>query len=513
MKKPRFLEKIKDARGFTMIEMAFAGIVLMGAVTTMMVMFDASISVFKYTTSRSLGTQLANEEMEKIRSNDYEQVYNSSPSQWPDDPSLTTGNPPNYQDVDDDGDPIIRTIVTTTSPDGIVVENMTSRKLIDFQVRRYVLWVDDTSNTQAYKRLVVKVSWTKFVAGETVLTTNYAKEDYREPRPNVSIVGVRSTNFDYFQDISQDTTLGADDSIRGPSDEANAPIVFTRASVNSAKATEISSVTYTLYYPNGSVAASTVVNSPDTNGFFRWVLNSNSYVDGSGYLIEAKAIDDRGNSDVDALRINIDNHDPAQPTDPQASNYANSFGRVLVSWDWIPNATDTVPVISRFIVYRKAPSGASGQAASMPGNTRQFVDTNASVNNTYRVKAVDTAGNVALSGEKTRIRVKDAPTDLVPPSAVTSATVQATSWKKAELTWAASTDFGSGVAGYSWSSTQDMIHWAIVGQSLDLINNPIVYQDPGLKPGKTYYYRAVAFDEEGNESADGSVWPVTMMMR
>ncbi len=513
MKKPRFFEVIKDARGFTMIEMAFAGIVLMGAVTTMMVMFDASISVFKYTTSRSLGTQLANEEMEKIRSNDYEQVYNSSPSQWPDDPSLTTGNPPNYKDVDDDGDPVLRTIITTTSPSGLVVENVTSRKQIDFKVRRYVLWVDDTSNTQAYKRLVVKVSWTKFVAGEIVLTTNYAKEDYREPRPNVSIVGVRSTNFDYFQDISQDTTLGADDSIRGPNHEANSPIVFTRASVNSAKATEISSVTYTLYYPNGLVAASTVVNSPDANGLFRWVLNSNSYVDGTGYLIKAEGVDDRGNSDVDALRINIDNNVPAAADNIDARNFSDSAGRVRVTWDWTPSTSDTVPVISRFIVYRKAPSSSSEQQAALPGSVREFIDTEAWGNGTYRVKAVDTAGNNILSTSKDRVRIKASITDLWPPSSVSEASATAISWKKAELIWSASTDTGSGVAGYSWSATDDLNNWTIVGQSFDLINDPITYEDPDLKPGKTYHYAAFAFDEEGNESAPGSWWPVTTMMR
>ena len=511
----RFINILKDSKGMTMIEITFASIVLLASITTMLAMFDTAINIYSFTTARSLATQLANEEMENIRSLAYEQVYNDVPTAWPDDSDLNTDtDPPKYIGVGNDSETVLRTIVTSDTANGLLVERSTSRKNINFTVRKYVLWVEDATNTQAFKRLIVKINWQDGkIPGKIMFATNYSKEDEVEPRPSVTILGVRSTNFDYFRDMSLDTTMGVDDSIRGPLTGAITPIIFTRASVNSAKATGITKVVYTLYYPNGNVAATYEVTNPDADGNYRWALNTTAFSDGSGYLIKAEAIDSQGNSDIDALRVNIDNTAPVVPTNLDADNFPDSAMRVEVTWDWLPPVEDALPVISRFIVYRRQSSGGWTQQAALPGEVTQFIDTDAAGRNTYRIKAVDTAGNTIMSAERERINIKSSPTDLWPPSSVSTATAQAISWKTAELILTPVTDVGSGVAGYSWQSTQDLVHWTIVGQSLDLVNNPVIYQDPGLKPGKTYYYTPLAFDEEGNVSYPTINRAITTTMR
>lgn len=510
----RLAKIFRNTSGMTMIEITFASAILLGSITTMIVMFDTAISIYNSTTARSLATQLANEEMEEIRSLDYEEVYNSTPASWPSDPDLDTStNPPKYIGINDDSQTVLRSIVTSNTASGLLVERSTARKKINFTVRKYVLWVDDSSTTQAFKRLIVKINWDGRIPGHLTFVTNYSKEDKGEPRPSVTILGVRSTNYNYFSGMSQDTTMGADDTIRGPLSGVNTPIVFTEASVNSAKATGISKVVYTLYDPSGSVAAATEVTTPDADGLYRWALNTTSLADDSGYLIQAEAIDTLGDSSVDALRVNIDNTVPEQPTSIGANNFPDSAMRVQITWEWEPVGGDPVPALSRFIVYRKPSSGSWIQLAALPGKTREFIDANAGGRNTYQLKAVDTAGNVAMSVEKERIHIKGSATDLWPPSSVSSATVEAISWKTAELAWPPATDFGSGVAGYSWRSTQDLVNWTIVGQSFDLINNPIIYYDPGLKPGKKYYYTPYAFDEEGNESLPTISKSITTPMR
>src|SRR3990172_417349 len=168
------LSKIKNADGMTMAEVAFASVVLLGAIMVMISMFETSVSILSFTTTRSIAVQMANEELENLRTMDYEQVLNTEPSEWPDDPNLDTGSgTPKYKDIDDLGDTLWRDMVTTTTPGYVTVERNAIRKNISFTIRNYVLWVSDSTTTQAYKRLVVKISWpSPGTPGEVTVTSN-----------------------------------------------------------------------------------------------------------------------------------------------------------------------------------------------------------------------------------------------------------------------------------------------------------------------------------------------------
>lgn len=528
MKDYRSIGLLKNERGMTMVELVFASVVLLGAIVIMLSMFETAINIFNFTVSRSVATQLATEQIENIRSMDYQQVYNTLPATWPADPDLVTSStPPLYNDVDDDGNPIQRQIVTTTTATGLTMERLVVRNRINFTVRTYALWVDDASTTQAFKRLVTKVSWVKpATPGEVVLTTNYTQEDGEQPRPSVSIVGVRSTNFNYFKGASEDTTMGLDDSIRGPLDQAgtdndaSTPVVRVVARANSGKASGIDRVEFTVYDPDGdvvSVVGSGVVTSAqvDAQGFYSWGLNTTGgYTpDAVGYLIKATAFDNLSNSDVSTMRVNIDNTMPAMPSDFETYDVAGSAYRLRVTWAWTAAVGDQVPFINRFVLRRKRSIDASfSQAAAMPTTSREFLDSGLSTGYTYRyrLKIVDTAGNTTQTPEVERVKVLGTASDTVAPLAVTTDSAAATNWKAVDISWWPTTD-AVGVLAYNWIASDDAVNWTVIGQTTETVGDPYLYfQDTGLKPGKVYGYKPYSFDNEGNVSLAGTtVWATT----
>lgn len=503
-----------------MIEVVFASSVLLASIMIMISMFDTSVSILSFTTTRSMATQIANEVIEDIRGKDYEQVLSQAPmGAWPEDPDLDHSvTPPRYKDVDDNAQPLWRTIATTTAVGYLPMEQNVIRRNISFTIRKYVLWVADSSVTTAYKRLVVRVRWPSPGApGEVVMSTNYAKSDTKDPRPSIAIIGVVSKNYNYFKGVSEDTTLSQDDSIRGPNAGAGVrtPTVYARASVNSAKATGISRIDFALLDPTGNTLTTGIDSTKDSNGNYSWDLATTAYGDGQGYLIQAVAVDSLGKKEVATVRVNIDNTDPTAPQNVNAVDMPGSAKRLHVSWDWVPDSGDQVPVISRFIVYRKPSGGVFTRRAAVPGDSVDFMDAEVSGTYVYNIQAVDTAGNVMMSGEKDRVVVKGAPTDLIAPVPVTTESAASASWKAIDLYWSPTSDDdgGSGMAGYFWYSSDDYSNWTIVGETADVVSDPLYYRDTGLKPGKIYYYRPIAFDSEGNTSTLGPVVNATTPLR
>jgi hypothetical protein len=549
MKRLNIIGKLKDARGMTMMELIFASTVLFGAIMTMLAMFTTAIDILEFTTTRSIATQVANEELENVRSMDYEQVYNAVPDTWPDDPNLdATATPPLYTDVRDDGVSVSRQIVTGDTG-GLHMERHVVRKGIQFTVRTYILWVADTAGvTTPYKRLLTKVTWKKpGVQGEVVLSNNYAKQDHREPRPSVEIIGVISTNYNYFisasdatKDPRQPTMLGMDDSIRGPlPDEAQTPVVHVRAQANSAKAIGIDRVEFTLYNPAGDKVVEGQSTVPDANDFYTWELNTTEMIalpgdvqvprtpDGMGYLIKAEAFDkyppevegDLQKSDVSTMRVNIDNTPPAPIAVPDVVDQAAK--RLDVTWQYAPAAGDQVPAISRFIIMRRVGgvgNEVQSQRAALPGNHSLFQgdkylfhDVNIADRGNYKIIVVDSAGNQTESIWSNRDRTaKSGETE--PPTIPGNFAVDAAGWKAVDLSWSPSTD-NVGVLGYMFRAADVQGNWMIIGQTKQTVGDPIYYRDIGLKPGQTYWYQPQAFDAEGNASAWGTAVSVDMPMR
>ncbi len=234
----------------TMIELSMAAIIILGAVVVMMAMFDTSIDILRYTTSRSLATQVANQAVEDMRAMDYAQVVVSKPTSWPVDPYLDASDPPNVIDIDDFGAETLRPLFTTDTAVGLQIEEMVERQRITFIIHRYVMLVDDGAS-DAFKRLMVRVEWLKTpVEGDVIISTNFSRDDKGESRPLLSILGIRSTHYDYFANATLETTMGTDGSVRGgPFTTSINPDIWTEAVVTGAKANYMDRVEYKLDDP------------------------------------------------------------------------------------------------------------------------------------------------------------------------------------------------------------------------------------------------------------------------
>lgn len=532
MKTLRARPRARDERGMTMIEVSIAAVVLMGAVITMMTMFDTSLDILRFTTARSLATQISNEALEDLRTIDYEQVVIYDSGSWPtDDPDLdTSSDPPLYKDRDEDGAVVWRPLLTTDTAAGVAVSEAMERQHVNFEIRRYTFYVEDGGNPQAYKRLVVKAKWTGTGhPGEVVMTTNYALKDQGASRPLVKILGVRSSFYDHFKHTLTETTMGANEAIHGPKSAASPmpavsqPAVWAEAVRTGSKSSYIKEVGYKLYSPAGVVLRETSVTSTSVvNGkYFAWngsgaaPFNTTLWPDGKGYVIRAEALDDQGKKDVDALTINIDNTPPALPNTLEASLDGTHQKKLVLTWNWAAG-TDYVPELSRYAIRRRydvvgdgfgwIPStwDASTFIASPSAGKKVYVDAGLTENHKYqyRVRAVDTAGNFSDSSEKERSAAMLAPVDAVAPNGVTSASVAALSWDKISVSWNAASDNvgGSGLGGYELWATDDISAWiwTIVEVNTDTVSNPVNTVDAKLRPQKNYYYAWRTFDNEGN---------------
>ena len=528
MKMRRSISVVRHEGGMTMIELSMAAIIILGAVVVMMAMFDTSIDILRYTTSRSLATQVANQAVEDMRAMDYAQVVVSKPTSWPVDPYLDASDPPNVIDIDDFGAETLRPLFTTDTAVGLQIEEMVERQRITFIIHRYVMLVDDGAS-DAFKRLMVRVEWLKTpVEGDVIISTNFSRDDKGESRPLLSILGIRSTHYDYFANATLETTMGTDGSVRGgPFTTSINPDIWTEAVVTGAKANYMDRVEFKLYDPDGNKLVETEVTSTSINfiegRYFVWRdFNSKQYDDDTGYLVRAEAFDNLGRSDVDALRFNIDNDPPPPVTSFEVTLTVEAPMMFRLAWEWEPGA-DEVPALSRFMITKKRNGGGAGDTTTtitqnlLPAPAeRSFLDPISSgalsarnYHYRYEITAIDSAGNLSppISSGRLKKTTLEA-TDTVGPVIVSSISGEPVSWNTAELSWPQTTDDVE-MGGYQLWSRQGNI-WGVVATTTDTVTDPVFHRDPQLFSGREYWYTVWAFDAVGNrvdEDPYNYPWP------
>ena len=115
----------------------------------------------------------------------------------------------------------------------------------------------------------------------------------------------------------------------------------------------------------------------------------------------------------------------------------------------------------------------------------------------YRVRAVDTGGNV--STDSAELPVSTSATPDLPPSAPTGLAASAVTSTSATISWSASTD-DRGIAGYRVVRDGVLLPGTVASTA---------FVDTGLTPATTYSYRVRAVDTGGNVSTDSVALPVT----
>jgi chitodextrinase len=170
---------------------------------------------------------------------------------------------------------------------------------------------------------------------------------------------------------------------------------------------------------------------------------------------------------------------PAAPTGLVASTVSDT----KIDLDWSAS-TDNVAVTG-YRVFR------NGSVLVTLGNVTSFQDTglNPITTYTYRVRALDAAGNVSLQSNAASATTQ-ATFDPTPPTTPIGLTATAASDTKIDLGWSASTD-NVAVVGYRIYRN---------GTFLTTLGNVTTYQSTGLTPATTYTYNVDAIDAAGNAS-------------
>ena len=136
-------------RGFTMVEMMVALLVLTVGIFSTAGAFMVSLKVQATSNGRARGAHIASEELESMAAIPYAQLGFAS--------SQT-----NYRATFDGSDTVVVASPGTT-PTGTTTQSGQA-----YSIRRDITWATVESNTQAYKRLVVQVSWTDTVGSHNV---------------------------------------------------------------------------------------------------------------------------------------------------------------------------------------------------------------------------------------------------------------------------------------------------------------------------------------------------------
>nr|AAW62376.2 endoglucanase CBP105 [Cellulomonas flavigena] len=179
---------------------------------------------------------------------------------------------------------------------------------------------------------------------------------------------------------------------------------------------------------------------------------------------------------------------PTAPGLPVASAVTSTSA--TLTW---PASSDDTGVVG-YDVYR-VQGTTSTLVASPTAATTSLTGPTAGTAHTYSVKARDAAGNVSASSPSVTFTTTTAPADTTAPTVPGTPAATAVTTTGALLTWAASTDAGSGVAKY------EVLR--VSGTTSTLVGSPTTpsFTLTGLTPDTSYSYAVRAVDAAGNTSA------------
>jgi probable HAF family extracellular repeat protein len=203
-------------------------------------------------------------------------------------------------------------------------------------------------------------------------------------------------------------------------------------------------------------------------------------------LVEARDINNRGqiigrgfrNGELRAFLLTpaIDNRSrsPRAPTDLWAA--LNAAGEARLTWmDQSDNET-------AFAIWRRVGAEDWVRVATVPPNTRAYLDRNADSSAVYRIRATNNSGASAWSNEAAAIS---------PPASPGNPRIIRTEQTLIELVWADSSSDESAFEVWRKSSTGEWILASI------LAPNSHSYLDTDVVPGTSYEYRVRALNRSG----------------
>src|SRR5680860_25033 len=182
-------QRVQKQRGFTLIEVLVASLLLMIVLIPLLGIFISSVSASLKAETENAASLLAQEQIEELRGLNYASLTLDSnqisatsgidTSGYPDDPATYVWADTTYNVVAEDGGSV--------DPRPEIID----RRNVSFTVQRYILWVDDPTDNDTdedYKKALVAVSWESPQPGSMTFETNiHQKGSDRQERPGVRI--------------------------------------------------------------------------------------------------------------------------------------------------------------------------------------------------------------------------------------------------------------------------------------------------------------------------------------
>lgn len=172
-----------------------------------------------------------------------------------------------------------------------------------------------------------------------------------------------------------------------------------------------------------------------------------------------------------------------------------SASRVDLTWT---ASTDSESGVASYRIFR---NGSATALATV--STTNYADMTVVANTayTYQVRAVDVAGNISNASNTANATTPAPPVDVTAPTVPANLVATPTSATRVDLNWTASTDSGSGVAGYRVYRNGSATALATVTAT--------TYADTAVSANTAYTYVVRAIDVAGNLSNASNTANVT----
>jgi hypothetical protein len=195
---------------------------------------------------------------------------------------------------------------------------------------------------------------------------------------------------------------------------------------------------------------------------------------------------------------NADKTAPTMPGTP--TGVSTTTTSIDLTWG---ASTDAVSQVINYHVYRDGGPDPVATVASVSTGSVSYVDVGLapSSTHTYRVSAVDEAGNESAKGGTSGSIHVMAP-DLNPPTVPGTPAGVATGKTSIDVTWTSSTDNGG--ASITYRIYRDG-NGTPVGSITSASTTTVTYEDSGLDMASSHTYQVDAVDESGNPSAKSAV--------
>src|SRR5680860_604832 len=530
-------QRVQKQRGFTLIEVLVASLLLMIVLIPLLGIFISSVSASLKAETENAASLLAQEQIEELRGLNYASLtLDSNPSTGAlvaaDSDIDTSDGSAKYVWAD-----ATYNVVWADATYNVVAEKEGSvdprpepidRRNVSFTVQRYILWVDDPTDNDTskdYKKALVEVSWESPQPGSMTFETNiHQKGSDSQERP-----GVRIT-FPYIGDAFH----SGDEIATTDSDGYPATITADAWDRDGHPVQVLFEYKMNIDANFSNIGTDYAGIDPSSDGTYEYSINSMPSLSARAQVnLRAIVTGDDGLTGTVCHPIFIDRDAPQQPDDLTKDitpSWPPTFAWTEVE-DYIDKNTNYNMVVGYLVIRDVLPSDVSPSAERDPTTTalaylsgsdqtsfRDVTDAtplDPSVQVRYRIRSLGRADywyDEATKDDNLGVGAGSVPETVTSwmnitaaPDSTVNATnfdvsASATSWSAISLTWAAQKDGSGEEYDNLYLIYRDVVvgadGWKLVGTVSDPADEAVEYVDTHLERKTAYKYKITAYSPD-----------------